>query len=142
MAADNGIDLRTVSGSGPNGRIIKRDIEEALSGGAQRPKAKDQKPFTPSTIVGASAFNDEPTSKIRQVIATRLAESIGPIPTFYLTVEIEMDNTLAVRKQINANLDDEEKISVNDIIVKAAAMSLLKHPWVNASYQDKHVRFY
>jgi pyruvate dehydrogenase E2 component (dihydrolipoamide acetyltransferase) len=142
MAADNGIDLRTVSGSGPNGRIIKRDIEEALSGGAQRPKAKDQKPFTPSTIVGASAFNDEPTSKIRQVIATRLAESIGPIPTFYLTVEIEMDNTLAVRKQINANLADEEKISVNDIIVKAAAMSLLKHPWVNASYQDKHVRFY
>jgi pyruvate dehydrogenase E2 component (dihydrolipoamide acetyltransferase) len=142
MAADNGIDLRTVSGSGPNGRIIKRDIEEALSGGAQRPKAKEQKPFTPSTIVGASAFNDEPTSKIRQVIATRLAESIGPIPTFYLTVEIEMDNTLAVRKQINANLDDEEKISVNDIIVKAAAMSLLKHPWVNASYQDKHVRFY
>jgi len=140
MAADNGIDLRTVSGSGPNGRIIKRDIEEALSGGS--PKAKAQKPFTPSTIVGASAFNDEPTSKIRQVIASRLAESIGPIPTFYLTVEIEMDGVLAVRKQINANLDDDSKISVNDIIVKAAAMSLLKHPWVNASYQDKHIRFY
>src|SRR4029450_4244556 len=68
MAADNGIDLRTVSGSGPNGRIIKRDIEEALESGTQRPKAKDQKPFTPSTIVGASAFSDEPTSKIRQVI--------------------------------------------------------------------------
>jgi pyruvate dehydrogenase E2 component (dihydrolipoamide acetyltransferase) len=142
MAADNGIDLRSVRGSGPNGRIIKRDIEQALESGVQSPKTKDQKPFTPSTIVGASAYSDEPTSKIRQVIATRLAESIGPIPTFYLTVEIEMDNTLAVRKQINANLDDEEKISVNDIIVKAAAMSLLKHPWVNASYQDKHVRFY
>jgi pyruvate dehydrogenase E2 component (dihydrolipoamide acetyltransferase) len=142
MAADNGIDLRTVRGSGPNGRIIKRDIEEALSDGSQRSKTKEQKPFTPSTIVGASAFNDEPTSKIRQVIASRLAESIGPIPTFYLTVEIEMDNTLAVRKQINANLSDEEKISVNDIIVKAAAMSLLKHPWVNASYQDTSVRFY
>ena len=142
MAADNGIDLRNVSGSGPNGRIIKRDIEEALASGTQSPKAKAQRPFTPSTIVGASAFNDEPTSKIRQVIASRLAESIGPIPTFYLTVEIEMDGVLAVRKQINANLDDESKISVNDIIVKAAAMSLLKHPWVNASYQDKHVRFY
>lgn len=142
MAADNGIDLRSVRGSGPNGRIIKRDIEQALESGVQSPKTKEQKPFTPSTIVGASAYSDEPTSKIRQVIATRLAESIGPIPTFYLTVEIEMDNTLAVRKQINANLDDEEKISVNDIIVKAAAMSLLKHPWVNASYQDKHVRFY
>lgn len=142
MAADNGIDLRNVSGSGPNGRIVKRDIEEALASGTQSPNAQDRKPFTPSTIVGASAFNDEPTSKIRQVIASRLAESIGPIPTFYLTVEIEMDNVLATRKQINANLDDESKISVNDIIVKAAAMSLLKHPWVNASYQDKSVRFY
>jgi pyruvate dehydrogenase E2 component (dihydrolipoamide acetyltransferase) len=143
MAAENGIDLKTVAGSGPNGRIIKRDIEEALaSGGTQRPKTKDQKPFTPSTIVGASAYSDEPTSRIRQVIASRLAESIGPIPTFYLTVEIEMDNALAVRKQINANLNDEEKISVNDIIVKAAAMALIRHPWVNASYQDKSVRFY
>ena len=142
MAADNGVDLRNVTGSGPNGRIIKRDIEEALASGTQKPKSKDQKPFTPSTIVGASAFNDEPTSRIRQVIASRLAESIGPIPTFYLTVEIEMDGALAVRKQINANLSDEEKVSVNDIIVKAAAMSLLKHPWVNASYQDKNVRFY
>ncbi|MBA3352232.1 MAG: 2-oxo acid dehydrogenase subunit E2 [Blastocatellia bacterium] len=142
MAADNGIDLRTISGSGPNGRIIKRDIEEALSGGPQRPKPKDQKPFTPSTQVGASAYRDEPTSKMRNVIAGRLAESIGPIPTFYLTVEIEMDNALSVRKQINASLDDDTKISVNDIIVKAAAMSLIKHPWVNASYQDKNVRFY
>ncbi len=142
MAADNGIDLRTVTGSGPNGRIIKRDIEEALSGGAQSPKTKDQRPFTPSTIVGASPFNDEPASKMRQIIASRLAESIGPIPTFYLTVEIEMDNALATRKQINAGLDDDAKISVNDIIVKAAAMSLIKHPWVNASYQDKTVRFY
>ena len=141
MAADNGIDLRSIAGSGPQGRIIKRDIEEALAGG-QKPKAKDQKPFTPSTIVGASPFREESTSKMRQVIASRLAESIGPIPTFYLTVEIEMDNLLATRKQINANLDDDSKISVNDIIVKAAAMSLLKHPWVNASYQDKHVRFY
>ena len=142
MAADNGIDLRSVSGSGPNGRIIKRDIEEALSGGTRTPSSATAKQFTPSTIVGASPFSDEPTSKMRQVIAGRLAESIGPIPTFYLTVEIEMDNVLAVRKQINANLDDDSKISVNDIIVKAAAMSLLKHPWVNASYQDKTVRFY
>ncbi len=139
MAADNGVDLRSISGSGPNGRVIKRDIEEALAGGAKPAVAKA---FTPSTIVGASPFRDESTSKMRQVIAGRLAESIGPIPTFYLTVEIEMDNLFATRKQINANLDDDAKISVNDIIVKAAAMSLLKHPWVNASYQDKTVRFY
>ena len=139
MAADNGIDLKSVSGSGPNGRIIKRDIEAAMAGGA---KPAVGRAFTPSTVVGASAYNDEPTSKMRQVIASRLTESIGPIPTFYLTVEIEMDNVLAVRKQINANVGDDEKISVNDMIVKAAAMALMKHPWVNASYQDKNVRFY
>jgi pyruvate dehydrogenase E2 component (dihydrolipoamide acetyltransferase) len=139
MAADNGIDLRTISGSGPNGRIIKRDVEKALAGGTAAVAAKQ---FTPSTVVGSSAYRDEPASKMRQVIASRLAESIGPIPTFYLTVEIEMDNVLATRKQINATLDDDSKISVNDIIVKAAAMSLVKHPWVNASYQDKTVRFY
>ena len=141
MAADNGLDLRSVAGSGPNGRIIKRDIEEALAGGGTK-NVTAAKVFTPSTVVGASPFREENTSKIRQVIASRLAESLGPIPTFYLTTEIEMDSLLAVRKQINANLDDDSKISVNDIIVKAAAMSLLKHPWVNASYQDKVVRFY
>ncbi|HEX6278658.1 MAG TPA: pyruvate dehydrogenase complex dihydrolipoamide acetyltransferase [Pyrinomonadaceae bacterium] len=141
MAADNGLDLRSITGSGPNGRIIKRDIEEALAGGGTKPAAV--RAFSPSTIVGASPFRDESTSKMRSVIASRLAESIGPIPTFYLTVEIEMDNVLSTRKQINANLDDDDaKISVNDIIVKAAAMALLKHPWVNASYQDKHIRFY
>jgi pyruvate dehydrogenase E2 component (dihydrolipoamide acetyltransferase) len=141
MAAENGVDLKSVTGSGPNGRIIKRDIEEALAGGVRKPAAA-ARAFSPSTVVGASAFRDEPTSQMRRVIASRLAESIGPIPTFYLTVEVEMDNALALRKQINANLSDDEKISVNDIIVKVAAMSLLKHPFVNASYQDKTIRFY
>lgn len=139
MAADNGIDLKTIAGSGPNGRIIKRDIEQALAG-ATKPSAP--KTFTRPTVVGASAFRDEPTSKIRSVIASRLAESIGPIPTFYLTTEIEMDNVLGLRKQINTNLDDDSKISVNDVIVKVAAMSLMKHEWVNASFQGDHVRFY
>ncbi len=138
MAAENGIDLKSVTGTGPNGRIIKRDIEAAMEGG-QKPAAKA---FTPSTVVGASGYRDENTSQMRRVIASRLAESIGPIPTFYLTVEIEMDNVLAMRKQLNANLSDDEKISVNDIIVKVTAMSLLKHPFANASYQDKTIRFY
>jgi pyruvate dehydrogenase E2 component (dihydrolipoamide acetyltransferase) len=142
MAADNGIDLRAINGSGPNGRIIKRDIEQALAGGSRTAASAMTKQYTPSTQIGASAYSDEPTSKMRPVIASRLVESIGPVPTFYLTVEIEMDNTLATRKQVNANLSDEEKISVNDIIVKAAATALVKHPWVNASYQDKNVRFY
>jgi len=141
MAADNGIDLKTISGTGPNGRIIKRDIETALSGPA--PLAKPaQQAFVPSTVVGAAGYRDEPTSQMRRVIATRLAESIGPIPTFYLTVEIEMDSALQLRKSINATVPEEQKISINDIIVKATAMALMKHPFVNASYQDKNIRFY
>ena len=139
MAAENGVDLKTINGSGPNGRIIKRDIEEAMSGGAAKPAAKT---FTASTVVGASAYTDEPTSKMRQIIATRLAESIGPIPTFYLTTEIEMDNAVALRKAVNASVSEAEKISLNDIVVKASAMALVKHPFVNASYQDTNIRFY
>jgi pyruvate dehydrogenase E2 component (dihydrolipoamide acetyltransferase) len=143
MAADNGIDLKTIAGSGPNGRIIKRDIETALSGPQPASAApQTQQVFVPSTIVGAAPFRDETTSQMRRVIATRLAESIGPIPTFYLTIDVEMDNALQLRKAINATVSEEQKISVNDIIVKAAAMALMKHPFVNASYQDKSIRFY
>jgi pyruvate dehydrogenase E2 component (dihydrolipoamide acetyltransferase) len=142
MAAENGLDLKTVTGTGPNGRIIKRDIETALAGGGKTPAADSTQHFTPSTRAGASAFNDEPTSQIRRVIASRLAESIGPIPTFYLTIEVEMDNALALRKSINAAITEEQKISVNDIIVKATAMALVKHRFVNASYQDRNIRFY
>src|SRR6185369_11433923 len=86
MAAENGVDLKSINGSGPGGRIIKRDIEAAMTGTAAVGKTQA---FTPSTVVGASAFREEPTSQMRRVIASRLAESIGPIPTFYLTVEIE-----------------------------------------------------
>ncbi len=143
MASENSIDLKSITGSGPNGRIIKRDIEAAIEGGGQPSAAGDQaREFKPSTIVGASAYTEENTSRMRQIIASRLAESIGPIPTFYLTVEIEMDRTLDLRKQVNASVSEDEKISVNDIIVKAAAMSLVKHPFANASYQDKTIRFY
>lgn len=138
MAAENGIDLKSVQGSGPGGRIIKRDIEAALAS----PAKAAGKAFTPSTIVGASAFTEETTSQMRRVIATRLGESIGPIPTFYLTVEIEMDNALELRKAVNATVSEDQKISVNDIIVKVAALSLVKHPFVNSSYQDRSIRFY
>ncbi len=140
MASENGIDLRSISGSGPNGRIIKRDIEKALeSGKTAQPTAAPE--FTQTDIQGASAFREENTSPMRRTIAQRLTTSIGPVPTFYLTVEIEMDETLALRKQINESIAPE-KISVNDIIVKVAAMALTKHPFVNASYQDDKIRFY
>ena len=150
MARENNINLSSVKGSGPNGRIIKRDIEQALSSGqpsAVSGQAAEAVPQAAPTyaapeVQGASAFREENTSKMRQIIASRLAESIGPIPTFYLTVEIEMDKALEFRKQINASLPEAEKVSVNDVIVKTAAMASLKHPFVNSSYRNDKIRFY
>ena len=148
MAAENGVDLKSVKGSGPNGRIIKRDIEAAMEGvqpstvSAQPEEIQAAPSFSASQVQGASGYRDENTSRMRQVIAQRLAQSIGPIPTFYLTVEIEMDKALEFRKQINASVKEDEKVSVNDVIVKVAAQALTKHPFVNSSYQDKTIRFY
>ncbi len=146
MAAENNVDLKSISGSGPNGRIIKRDIETALAAGkSQKEKGKSEETAAPgfaaSSVQGASAYREENTSKMRQVIAQRLGESIGPIPTFYLTIEVEMDNALEFRKQINDSIAPE-KVSVNDIIIKVAAMVSLKHPFVNSSYRDDKIRFY
>ncbi|NNE68681.1 MAG: pyruvate dehydrogenase complex dihydrolipoamide acetyltransferase [Pyrinomonadaceae bacterium] len=138
MATEHGLDLRAISGSGPNGRIIKRDIEAAMA--ASAPTATAQA-FDFVDVQGSSNFRDENTSPMRRVIAQRLGESLGPIPTFYLSIEVEMDGTLATRKKINESIAPD-KISVNDMIVKAAAMALTRHPYVNASYQDDKIRFY
>lgn len=146
MAAEHGIDLRNVRGSGPGGRIIKRDIEQMLLK-AERVEEKElQKPQPLITQMleapSASAYREESITPMRKTIATRLTQSIGPIPTFYLTVDIEMDSVINLRKQINEKLNDEDKVSLNDIIVKAAAMALMKHPFVNSSYRDDKIRFY
>jgi pyruvate dehydrogenase E2 component (dihydrolipoamide acetyltransferase) len=135
MAADAGIDLRSLQGSGPGGRIVKRDIEAAIS--------KPAPPPAPSYVqqAGASAYRDEPASQIRQTIAKRLVTSLGPVPHFFLTTEIEMDRAAEMRKGINA-LDPDLKISINDIIIKVAASALIQHPQVNASFQEKIVRYY
>ena len=144
MAAEAGIDLRTLQGSGPGGRIIKRDIEAALS----QPKAAPARQQFPRAVetgqfqqIGASAYHDEPASEIRKTIAKRLVTSLGPIPHFFLTTEIEMDRAAEMRKGINA-LDPELKLSINDISIKVAAAALIQHPAVNASFQEKFVRYY
>jgi len=135
MAAEAGIDLRSLQGSGPGGRIIKRDIEAIISKPAPAP--------APSYVqqTGATAYRDEPASQIRQTIAKRLVTSLGPVPHFFLTSEIEMDRAAEMRKGINA-LDPDLKISINDIIIKVAAAALIQHPQVNASFQEKIVRYY
>jgi pyruvate dehydrogenase E2 component (dihydrolipoamide acetyltransferase) len=147
MAAEAGIDLRSLNGSGPGGRIIKRDIEAAIAQPATtrvepppRPLRAVQ-PMQQPAFAGASPFRDEPISEIRKVIARRLVTSIGPVPHFFLTTEIEMDRAVEMRRNIN-ELDPELKISINDIIVKVAAAALIQHGDVNASFQDKVIRYY
>jgi pyruvate dehydrogenase E2 component (dihydrolipoamide acetyltransferase) len=144
MAAEAGIDLRSLQGSGPGGRIIKRDIEAAIS----EPKAVPAQPAYPRAVepgqfpqTAASPYRDEPASEIRKVIAKRLVTSLGPVPHFFLTSEIEMDRAAEMRKGINA-LDPELKISINDIVIKVAAAALRQHPEVNASFQGNFIRYY
>lgn len=147
MAAEHGIDLRKIKGSGPGGRIIKRDVEHILANLKPVEETTTILPqitlprFGEETLL-TSAYREENVTPMRRTIATRLAQSIGPIPTFYLTIEIEMDKAIEFRKQINSHLSEEEKVSLNDIIVKAAAMALMKHPSVNSSYRDDKIRFY
>lgn len=142
MAAEAGIDLRTVTGSGPGGRIIKRDVEGLVSGTAETATPADPKrALGQQSPAEPSAYRDVPASEMRRTIAKRLVTSLGPIPHFFLTTEIEMDRAAEMRASINA-LNPELKISVNDIIIKVAAAALRQHPQVNASFQDKVVRYY
>jgi pyruvate dehydrogenase E2 component (dihydrolipoamide acetyltransferase) len=147
MAAEAGLNLSSLQGSGPAGRIIKRDVEAAMTAPkAGKSAAPALRPLaTPKTEKGAayapSAYRDEPLSEMRRTIAKRLVTSIGPVPHFFLTIEIEMDRAADLRQQINS-LYPDAKLSINDIIIKVAAVSLIKHPQVNASFQDKTVRLY
>ena len=156
MAAEAGINLQTLAGSGPGGRIVKRDIEAAMNAGGQqaseagvsqspqrhlRAVQPGTQPAQQPQVEGASPYRDEPTSVMRQTIARRLVTSIGPVPHFFLTTEIEMDRVVEMRRSIN-ELDPELKISINDVIIKVAAAALIQHPQVNASFQDRNVRYY
>ena len=125
LAEERGISLRLVKGTGTEGRIIKRDIDNFQGR---------------STISGVESFSDAPVSQMRKVIAQRLAESKFSAPHFYLTVSINMDNAIESRKAIN-NAISPSKISFNDFVVKAAAVSLKDHPKVNASWHGDFIRY-
>jgi len=145
MAAEAGLDLKSLQGSGPGGRIVKKDIEQALTqpkpAATGFPRAVEPARFQPAAVASASAYRDEPATEIRRTIARRLVTSLGPVPHFFLTSEIEMDRAAEMRKGINA-LDPDLKISINDIIIKVTAAALVQHPAVNASFQDKFIRYY
>ena len=137
IAAEKGLDLGDVSGSGPEGRIIKRDLD-GIKAAAAKPAAAAAAPHV--TGDDAEAYEDLPVSQMRKAIARRLVQSIGPIPTFYLTTEVDMERAWDARAALNAAAGDEGKVSFNDIIIKATAMALHQHPECNAWWQDGTIR--
>ncbi len=142
MASERGLDLQAVQGSGPGGRIIKRDIEAAVAAGAPaQPATAAAAPGSRVVAPAGEDFRDAPLTQIRKTIARRLSESIGPIPTFYLTAEFDMERVAEMRTAMAA-MGDEFKVSFNDIILKAVATALAQHPEVNAHWLGDKIRYF
>ena len=148
MAQQASVDLGAVTGTGPQGRIVKADIEGAMAGGAAPAAVAAAAPVAAPAGPGARQTADslgmgytlQPNSNVRKIIARRLSESKQTVPHFYLTVDCEIDGLLTARKRINE--EHGLKISVNDIVIKAAAMALKKVPAANASWDDEGILLY
>ena len=140
MAKDRGIDLATVTGTGDNGRIVKRDIESLQPAAKAAPVASAPavQTTTLSHITSQGAFEEVNISQMRKTVARRLSESKFSAPHFYVTMDIDMGGVVAVRKQLNEI--SPVKISFNDIIIRAAAAALRQHPQINSSWQGDHIR--
>lgn len=139
-AANAGVGLSQVAGTGPGGRVVAADVEEALVSGIQ----PLQEAATPMTqMMGMPAFTDVEASKFRRVAAERLLQSKQTVPHYYLTLDCEVDTMLAMRSSINAKAKDGDyKISVNDFVIKAAAAALRKVPEVNAQWMGDKIRMF
>lgn len=133
LASERGIALGNLTGSGPGGRIVKRDIEEAARAAPAATRVHAAQPAS------AGDYTDIPLTSMRKTIAKRLAESIGPIPTFYLTVELDVTRVAELRESM-LELGSEYKVSFNDIIIKAVATALAQHPEVNAHWTGDAIR--
>ncbi|MBA4008906.1 MAG: pyruvate dehydrogenase complex dihydrolipoamide acetyltransferase [Erythrobacter sp.] len=152
IAADKGIDLAQIKGTGPNGRIVKEDVETftpsaAAPAAAPAPAASTPAPAaTPApapAIEGGAPFAEEKLSGVRKVIARRLTESKQTVPHFYLTIDIRLDPLLELRAQLNKPLEpDGVKLSVNDLLIKALARALIRVPQCNVSYHGDTLRRY
>ena len=138
LAEEKGLDLAGIQGSGPGGRIVKRDVEEA----EPEEKRPDEPAPSPAPMAAEGPdYEDIPLSQIRKTIAKRLVQSIGPVPHFFLTVDVDMSRVVEARKRINQALEPRGvKISFNDIVLKATAMALHRHPECNAHWGGDHVR--
>jgi pyruvate dehydrogenase E2 component (dihydrolipoamide acetyltransferase) len=140
IAKEKGVDLKLLQGSGPGGRVVLRDLAAASSGSAQ-PLAAPRSPV-PVAVSSGAAYEDVPLTQIRKTIAKRLAASLGPVPHFFLTSEVDMERAAEAREALNQQLGDAGKISFNDIIVKGVALALVKHRACNAWWQDDHIRYW
>ncbi|PWB74971.1 MAG: hypothetical protein C3F07_06555 [Anaerolineales bacterium] len=139
MAEDNNLNLANIQGTGPGGRVVKKDVESALASG--QASAVSRQPAAPSSVAASGEDETVQLTKLRQAIARRMAESKTSVPHFYVTHEYKMDAVMAMRKQANEYLPDNEKLSVNDFIVKAVALTLRQFPNLNASFGgDKVIR--
>ncbi|HRH60932.1 MAG TPA: dihydrolipoamide acetyltransferase family protein, partial [Chitinophagaceae bacterium] len=143
LAADKGIDLRYVKGSGDNGRIIKNDVDSYIPAAASAPApAPAATTATPAPTISAPAgqvsFDEVPVSQMRKTIARRLSESMLTAPHFYLTMSIDMDACVAARGKLNEV--SKVKISFNDMVLKAVAVALKQHPKVNSSWLGDKIR--
>ena len=147
LAAEAGLDLASLKGSGPHGRIVKRDIEAAIAAGPIAaelgPKAASTQAGMISTdLAGPAPYEVVPLNTMRKTIARRLSEAKSTVPHFYLSVDIELDQLLAARKALNTAADGAYKLSVNDLIIKACGMALMKVPKANATWADEGIRLY
>lgn len=143
IARDNNLDLSRLEGSGPGGRVVRKDVEAALESGVTKAKPAAAPAAAPAPAVAPGPREDETVqlTKLRQAIARRMTESKTGVPHFYVTHEYNVDALMAMRKQANEYLPDNEKLSVNDFIIKAMALALREFPNLNASFQgDKVVR--
>ena len=154
MAAEKGVNIGAIHGSGPGGRVIRRDIEGAAASAPGAAPAAPMAAAVPTTASSKAAptamattmqidgeFKDVALTQMRKTIARRLSESIGPVPTFYLTSEIDMTKVGQLREQMVAN-GDQYKVSVNDIIIKAVAIALIRHPECNAHWMGDAIRYF
>src|SRR5882672_4114496 len=147
IAKEAGVDLKLVTGSGPGGRVVKKDLERTPSQGT--PVASPPGAAVPSTVArvpfperSGAPYDDIPLTQIRKTIAKRLATSLGPIPHFFLTTEVDMERASEARDALNKQLGDQGKVSFNDIIIKATAHALTKHRACNAWFQEDHIRYW
>ncbi len=148
LAREEGVELSALQGSGPGGRIIKRDVEDAVKAGPAEKAAEPAAAPAAATVAARPGDGPDsekvPLSQMRKTIAKRLVESIGPVPHFFLTIDVDMSRAVEARTRINRDLEKSGvRISYNDIVLKATAMALARHPECNAHWGGDHiVRFH